>query len=384
MAVNPYAGSHRRKFFLPQESASRTSPKSSIPPSADGFPRLMNQRMPAPQGSLLQVMDAVPADLWDDVVGKSAGATFFHTRTWARLLERTYPEMKISAKAFRFASESDPAASFWHILPMMESGRDVKDLFASFVSNEPGVYGGPVGTGVLSLNQIELLLEYLEGLRSIQVELFGNPYAPLSLRRNGWTAEPRFTHVFDLDGFSTEEELLQIYQRYIRNSVKKASSSGISVGKAKAWEDYAAYFHIYEKSLARWSKNATGRYGIDLFKNIFEENSPQTALWVVRLNGVVAGGVLSFTHQAHFVAWHAAFDEEAMDLGIAKYAHHRVLLEAKERGFHQYDFNPSGGHEGTANFKDKFGARRVPFDGYRWDGHWMYGAAKSVRKFLGR
>ncbi|GAI41742.1 unnamed protein product, partial [marine sediment metagenome] len=41
--------------------------------------------------------------------------------------------------------------------------------------------------------------------------------------------------------------------------------------------------------------------------------------------------------------------------------------DAIEKGYKYFDFNPSGGHKGTAEFKELFGTERLTIKRWEWE-----------------
>lgn len=313
---------------------------------------------------------------WESLALASEHSTFFHTPAWARSVEKTFPgKYRAKARLFQFAPGD------WALLPAMETERELRGFFRTLNAGVLGVYGGCVASQPLTGEKFQRIAAYLQRIRVKRVVMFGNPYAPAATLADHWALTPNYTHQLPLSGFQSETELLGAYTHMMRNHVNRASRIGYDVQIARSESDVADYAQVYEKSLERHGENATGRQPRELFFHLFRTAPGNAAFWIARRDGRAVGGVLVFYYRRRAIAWNAAFAAEEFPNGIAKFLHHQVIVNARDNGFQVYDFNPSGGHEGTVKFKEMFGAERRDFAGYLWV-NGFYRAYKRVRTLL--
>lgn len=309
----------------------------------------------------MKVLHDVPSDLWSAIADQCSYATFFHTYEWARLLQDTHSaNCRIAAKAFEFAADE------WAVLPLMECESDVMGLVKSYSSNEPGVYGGWISNVELPTEKSDMIWSWLGRLGARKVDVFGNPYGVADAPA-GWRRTARFTQVRPLTGIASEEDLLKSYTHGVRYYLRRSAQAGFACRPTTAPADVDAYYGLYAEAVRRWGSSATSFYQSDLFHRIVAAGSPRMELWGAYEGKRLVGGVICFKHRGRWIAWHSAFQPEAFEKGVAKFLHHQIILEAWRQGYELYDFNPSGGHEGTVRFKEGFGTQRLPFTGYLRD-----------------
>lgn len=309
----------------------------------------------------MRVLNTVPFSLWDRIANACPYATFFHSSLWAQLLRKNNPLYKIATKAFLFGKDD------WIVFPMMQSFDDLRGFFRSFHANIPGVYGGPIANHPLTSERVDKITRYIRGIRTKKIEIFGNPFGDIPWPAGTWGTHPNFTHVLKLTQFNTEADFLNRYTRGVRKSIKRAYELGYQCRPVFTEDDVRAYYGIYKKALERYGQSATGLQPLSLFLHLYYERGSKIQMWVAERNAAIIGGMTCFAHNKHFVAWHASFLDDEFEGGVAKFFHHRMILEAKKNRFEIYDFNPSGGHEGTAIFKDRFGTTRLSFNGLTWN-----------------
>jgi lipid II:glycine glycyltransferase (peptidoglycan interpeptide bridge formation enzyme) len=82
-------------------------------------------------------------------------------------------------------------------------------------------------------------------------------------------------------------------------------------------------------------------------------------LWVAEYQNRIISGALCFYSKRHVVYWHGAGLSDYFHLRPANLLLSEVIKHACEDGYWWFDFNPSGTHEGVANFKRRFGAKSM-------------------------
>ena len=92
---------------------------------------------------------------------------------------------------------------------------------------------------------------------------------------------------------------------------------------------------------------------------------------------------MNFYHNKHCVEWHASFLSDYFKYGIRNFLVHNLILDANAKCYKYYDFNPSGGHEGTMRFKESFGPERLPVKRWRWGNPFIKTIVNIKRKIVG-
>jgi len=302
---------------------------------------------------------AIPADcvaeVWNQVCANSSTSTFFHTKVWADVLKRTFPRWLSKPIALEF---SDGNAV---VVPLMRR-QALGQVEFYCESMLPGVYGGPVFRKAPTGEHWSLLWSAVNKFSNIVV--LGNPFlsdvgSPVATRRTD------STHVLDLE--PGIKQIRKGYRKGHQSDLKVAEREGVGIRLASSSADIDSYFAVYQDTLARWGKKASGFYPQSLFRNLFllPEYGTSVKLWLAEINGEVAAGAWLFYHNQHAVYWHGAMHSEYMSSHPAHLLVTAAIEDACAHGYRWFDFNPSGGLEGVAHFKRGFGATTREFSSYR-------------------
>lgn len=297
----------------------------------------------------MQVFDRVSFDEWQKVVDKCKYATFFHTPVWSRIFVETYTKMKIATRKFVFDDGSIV------ILPLVKA-KTRMGLLSSYFSNAAGTYGGWISKKDLSEKQIEEMIKWIDkNLKNLTWRI--NPFDEKLQNINISNTQEDFTQYLDLkQGFDS------IYKSWTKghsSAARKARKEGILIKQADLWEDWQKYFEIYQDSIKRWGNGVSSKYPIELFKNLFQEQSKNTKLWLAYFEEKPIAGALCFYHNYHTVYWHGAALENYFSKKPSNLLQYEVIKNACENNYWWYDFNSSGGHEGVVKFKKSFGAEKI-------------------------
>jgi hypothetical protein len=293
------------------------------------------------------------ADWWE-VASRCHYATFFHSPLWSRLVLATYPEYR-DASIWAMLRDGTRA-----VFPVIETGRSGGGLFRNLCSTFAGCYGGPIADVPLSCDDERGLYRALLSWDTIRVTVTGNPFGPTAETMSGYEKREDSTHIISLsEGFDAVQAG---FSRGHRTSALQGRRRGVTTRVATSIEDYRFYFDAYTDSLRRWGDNTTSIYPWLLFENGFRLSQAYPGnmkLWVAELDGQIISGVWMFYWNHHAVAWHAASHAEYFEYRPANVLFWDIMEDACQRGYDYFDFNPSGGHEGVAEFKRRFGTETV-------------------------
>ena len=296
----------------------------------------------------MKVFDQIDFAEWQKVADKCEYATFFHTPIWSRVFVKTYPKMRIATKKFVF----DDGAEI--ILPLIKIKKI--GLFNSYISNAAGTYGGWISEKDLSKKQINEIIKWMNK-HLIFFTWRINPFDKKLYDIEIPNARYDFTQYLGLkQGFDSIYKLWAKGHSSAARKARKARKEEIIVKEAKLWEEWKQYFEIYQDSLKRWGDNASSRYPIRLFKNLFQEQSSNIKLWLAYFEKKTIAGALCFYHNHHAVYWHGAALEDYFYKRPSNLLQYEIIKDACDKSYWWYDFNPSGGHEGVIKFKKSFGA----------------------------
>jgi hypothetical protein len=307
----------------------------------------------------MKVERPVPEEFWWAVARDCPRASFFHTPLWSRLVTTAFPDLCGASAGLTLPGGARV------VLPMVEIARHVRGGFAEAESTYAGCYGGLIADRSLGPGEYAAAWQAVLGQRRIgRLHLTGDPLSGDPGPGLPPSAED-VTHLLDLaPGW---ERVEAGFSEGHRRSIRRAAAHGLTVAPAAGLDDFRAYFEVYQDSIRRWGDRATNDYPWALFEagHALQKEHPESlALWLCRDAGQVVAGAWVFSWNQRATYWHGASLTAALDLHPGHVLHAEIVRDACARGRAWYDFNPSGGHAGTARFKRGFGTvlRTVP----RW------------------
>lgn len=291
---------------------------------------------------------------WLDVARRCEYATFFHTPIWSELVTRTFPTLQ---DATRYATLPGGIRA---VFPLVEVVRRLAGRIVVVHSTAFGCYGGMIADGPIDDRAQDSVHRRVLRGALVELEVTENPLAPLppSTARDA-TVREDFTDMLSLaDGRSAATARFTSERR---REITKGKASGVGTRIASTLDDYRGYFAVYEDSLRRWGGRVTLAYPWDLFEvshDLAHRHPDHLKLWLAERDGEILGGALNFYWNQHAVGWHAAARAEALDSHAFPILVADAMEDACARGFRWFDLNPSGGLEGVAAFKSRFGGER--------------------------
>jgi CelD/BcsL family acetyltransferase involved in cellulose biosynthesis len=347
VAAGPWTGSGADAILGPGRSRMRTHgggrrlPESLEPSGSAGSVRVR-----------FRVTGRVDDAEWSEVAARCPGATFFHTPLWLRTYARAHPGMRVATRAFAF---EDGARA---ILPLVVHRR-LGGLISIHASTPATCYGGWISPEPLLPEHARAIAGWaMDHCPNLVWRV--NPFEPLAEVLAPYVTEDDSTEILRLADFPDQAALRKNYHYSVRKQAGKGARAGLQVAPARTWDEWEAYFAIYQERLAHWGAGATSSYPLGFFRLLFDADSPAVRLWLARSEEKIIGGNLNFYHGRHAVEWHAVFDSEYFNVGVRDFLVDWIIEDARQRGFAYYDFNPSGGHEGARRFKQTFGTISMP------------------------
>lgn len=301
------------------------------------------------------IKDDQAGDVWNQICSTSNHSTFFHTKTWADVLNLTFRRWAPSPMTLEFGDRN------LLVLPLMR--RDGLLRIGYYCESMlPGVYGGPVFLRNPSEEHWRILWNEVNKFSNIN--LLGNPFlphvgCPIATRRT------MSTQLLDLT--PGVDRILKGFRKGHYADLKAARRKGVEIRIAASMQEVDDYFNIYQDSLARWGQKASGFYPRVLFRNLFllPKYGRSVKLWLaLNQNKVIAGGWF-FYHNVHAVYWHSAVHSNYMSYHPVHLLLTAAIEESARAGFRWFDFSPSGGLKGVEHFKRGFGPTRLEFSSFR-------------------
>lgn len=281
---------------------------------------------------------------WDNLLAKDSAATFFHSRDWYSLAEKHYNH-KIVPRLVSFESGR-------RVLLPLSSHRHRGKLRKRFTSSPFGTYGSFLSDQVLAQDEINALWKLLSNFSSIVLR--ENPYSKLLNAYPDFTYMD-FTHAISLTD-PWEEIFARMNKKQIPRKVRQAEKNGL-VLKRIGTEYVPSYHRIYKKCQSRWGR-VTSNYSEEFFEDLMSLHGCD--FWgVFNSNGDIIGGGPLLKCNYHVVSWLTLASPETFHQKPYEFAYFNLIRHYKEKGFRWFDFNPSGGHKGVAQFKENFGAEKI-------------------------
>lgn len=317
-------------------------------------------------------------ELWWEVVRAAADATFFHTPLWHRLAEAAFPACEDVTTAVELPGGGRA------VLPLLLRREGPGGLLPRVLSTFAGCYGGVVADTPLEADERAAVTRRLLEGHGPRLTLTGNPLGEPRPPADGGPVRPDSAHLLYLD--APFDDLFAGFSKGHRSSTAQGRRLGVTTRRADSLDDYRAYYDAYEASLERWGEDTTSRYPWALFESgwrLSRDHAGRIELWLSEREGRVLAGAWVFYWNGVASYWHGAAHEEAREVSATNVLLADVIADACQRGLRCLDMGPSGGHEGVAAFKRRFGARAVPF-GRRVDEGPLAGVLRSARGLLGR
>jgi hypothetical protein len=226
-----------------------------------------------------------------------------------------------------------------------------------YESIAPGAYGGPIFQASPSSDHYAIFEKALAHYRNLL--LVSNPFSDWYPTKNLSRYET-FIQILRLS--SDFNNIWRGYSKGRRHTVNYAKKKGVRVSEVNFCENYHAYFEIYQKQLARWGHDATDYYPLRLFENLasLAQKQPEIKLWAAWLDDTMVSGLIVFSYHHHVVTWHGATLEEYFEYRPVDLLYSTVIENACQEGFKVFDFANSGGHQSVVEYKERFGAVRLP------------------------
>ena len=305
--------------------------------------------MKSPAGLRIAGIRPAERNEWDRACLNCEYATFFHTPAWVDVFAKTTGgAMAPATEAITF---SDGLSA---ILPLARR-RYLGGLVRLFWSMPAHTFGGWISEHPLTAEHARLLAGHLGKLQDLQWR--ENPYDPALASIALPRAHRDFTHTVDLSGGISAVEDRFDYAH--RKAVRKAVASGVTVAETELFEEWESYFSLYEASRARWKERRIARgggYPHSLFTAIYESRNEGRKLWLARVNGIPAAGILCFYWNCHAVAWLGAGKAEYFMYRPNNLLYEYAIRHAAGQGYRWFDCNPSAGLRGVIEFKEHLGA----------------------------
>lgn len=289
-------------------------------------------------------------------------ATFFHTRTWARIVSVAFPQVQDCSRVLTVDGESFAVPLFrW---------RRLGGLLSTRHSSFPFLYGGPIPARPAAYGA--LLTRLARGGDAWVV--IGNPLAGPTVcgatdlaRAPGGaplTPTPETTHLLRLPS-SIDEYWEKVLSSRKRNDIRRLTQKGVAIELSREADDVRRVHQLYRQRMTTWAQRPGLIFPLAFYRAMVDLGGAAVRLYVARFEGRVIGGafITRWNGIAHYNAGY--FDDAARALRPNVLIQERVIRDAIADGCHTYDMLPSAGLQPVEEFKESFGGVRTSFP--RWE-----------------
>jgi len=212
-------------------------------------------------------------------------------------------------------------------------------------------------------------------------------------RPSGSIRLPSVHHVLDLH--PDFERNWSGFNKMARKAIRKAEREGVTVHRDTTGASVDTFYELYEGWVARRAAERHIPLGIaryrghrneprrrlDLLADLFGESF---RVWIARLDGEPVAAMISLVRGDVALAWRGASNLELAGPVRANDLIHRYAIEdACTSGCRYYNMGESGGVESLMKFKERFGATRRDFAGYRLERLPFTAATSRLMKLKG-
>jgi FemAB-related protein (PEP-CTERM system-associated) len=294
----------------------------------------------------MQVAKASAAEAadWDRFVAAHPQANGYHEWGWRNVVERTFGH----ECPYLIARRDESVAG---VLPLVH----IRSwLFGRSLTSLPFLnYGGVLADSEQSAKALLVAAEAAarhRGCRHVELRHIDRVFAELPCKQHKVTMR-----------LPLEAEMWQRLDRKVRNQIRKAEKSGLTVDRGSA-ERLDEFYNVFARNMRDLG---TPVYSRRLFLEVLQAFPDRARLVVVRLNGSAVAAALTYrTGTLIEVPWASSIrDFNSLCPNHLLYWH--IMESAFAEGCEMLDFGRSTPHEGTYKFKEQWGATPVPL-------HWEY------------
>jgi hypothetical protein len=312
-----------------------------------------------------------PRDLWEDTLRRDPEALVTQSPAWTDAMGRFgYEDV---SRCYELPSGRRA------VVPMVRRRGLVPAPLAVRYSPPPAWgMGGSIADGPLAADELSAIVADLRSQPALSTRIRPNPLDAdmwaLAARSHGAVAVPRLAHVVDLEGGSATA--WRRLTKSARWGVRRAQRAGVQLECDRTGRLLPVYLELARLSIERWAEfqheplalarwRAHRRDPLEKFQSMAAALGGAMRVWVAWHEGRAAAAAIVL------VGANAHDTRGAMDKRLAGPTHANDLLlwaaieDACAAGCRRYHLGESGGSRSLARFKEKFGARAVPYAEYR-------------------
>jgi len=299
---------------------------------------------------------------WQDRLERLTGYSFFATPTWGRMVsgaglgyrhqafefelgetQALLPVVAQKRSLGRLVMHSGPFGTYGGLIPLNTVDKEPTDRWAAF--------GTEVGHRLMAMSGFGVMVAY-PGPR---------PHIPFPNVFSRFTA-----FVIDLKTQVLDPATGSIagMRRKTRQYVHKAERAGVEVSVEDSPAAYEAYYELLLASNRRWGRSRPNKPWATFASIQRHSDGKSTRLWMARVEGKPAAGLLCFYGMGEVFAWSSALDEAYVATRANYLLHSRAITDGAARGFETFNLGANENLSGVQWFKEGFGAQARPYPAY--------------------
>ncbi len=277
------------------------------------------------------------------------GGTPFHRPAWLKAVERGTGQ-----RALGLLAEKGGALTGW--LPLTEVHSPV--FGRALVSSGFAVGGGVLAEQLSAARLLTDVARELAARRSCStIELRGGSVP------EGWRAHETSHCTFDAPLAASDEAQLLAIPRKQRAEVRKGLEAELEVSTGVGPQDRSAHYAVYAESVRNLGTPVFPRRLLDAVLDAFGNNAD---ILTVRHRGVPLSSVISLYHDGAVMPYWGGGSFAARHMRANERAYYALMLHARRRGCHRFDFGRSRTGSGPYHFKKNWGFEPQPLIYSSW------------------
>ena len=297
---------------------------------------------------------------WEEIILKSGNACYYHSPSWAKIMEETY--------GYRTATRLYDINGKEILVPMME-----KDIYGfKIFDSMPGGYdtGGLFSESDVTVDDFKLLVDDIVGGRNLSFHLALPPYVNTLKNgrystkiKNEWKDEFSFIHLLDLEGKDFEYIWKNDFHKKTRGSIRKAIKSGVEIKDSTSLDDYKTLYDMFTKASQRWGYKSPP-VPFELVYNIYKYGSDHVKLRLATKDDKIIAGLICFPYSKMFYLLMSAFLPEYGPFNPLSLLYSESIEEACQEDYKYVNFGPSS-NKRLIKVKERLGGEKVEINRYK-------------------
>ena len=316
----------------------------------------------------LKKLNQVDEKKWENLVLTSKYSSFYHTKIWSEILEKSFPD----CEALFFISEEQNYIAGLPLIQFKKKG------FHSFFSMPFGAYGGIIGN--LSEEQkIQLLrdvVQFVSEKKHLRLQIVDFFDQNKELETLNFKKISTFTHQINLENPKSESGF---QKRGYEQSLKR----NLGVREVGSLEEVKICYQLYLATAQKHQLKQI-KYPLNFYENLFSSgvNSNHLKWWIVLKEKQIMAYQINFVFKDTLYYWDGGSSPDSLaDRPNDALMGHSITW-AKSENLKYYNLGGSPKEsEGLIRFKEEWGGERKDYFIYEKESA-LGRIQKAVRNFL--